>query len=145
MSIPPTYKLPIRLAESLTHWGWDRMAAIFQRAFSNAFSWKKMYHFRLIFHWRLFTRVQLTLFQLWFRWWYSNGQVTSHYLNQWRPSLLMHICFTWPQWVNTVRSRNNNTQLNIVSHAAWQGWDFELTKATPHLTVISKLWGVNYR
>ena len=26
-------------------------------------------------------------------------QVTSHYLNQWWHSLLMHICLTQPQWV----------------------------------------------
>ena len=25
--------------------------------------------------------------------------MTSHYLNQWRPSLLTHICVTRPQWV----------------------------------------------
>ena len=30
---------------SLTHWGWDKMAAIFQTTFSNAFSWMKMYEF----------------------------------------------------------------------------------------------------
>ena len=24
----------------------------------------------------------------------------SHYLNQWCPNLLIHICVTWPQWVN---------------------------------------------
>ena len=34
-------------------------------------------------------------------------QVTIHYLNQWCPSLLMYICFTQPQWVNTLRSRQN--------------------------------------
>ena len=27
----------------LTHWGRDKMAAIFQTTFSNAFSWMKMY------------------------------------------------------------------------------------------------------
>ena len=47
----------------LTHWGRGKMAAIFQTAISNAFSWMKMYKFRLIFHWRLFPRVQLTIFQ----------------------------------------------------------------------------------
>ena len=51
----------------LTHWGRDKMAAIFQTTFSNAFSWMKMYEFRLKFHCRLFLRVQLTIFQHWFR------------------------------------------------------------------------------
>ena len=51
----------------LTHWGPDKMAAIFQTTFSNAFSWMKMYEFRFRFHWSLFLRVQLTIY---------------HYLNQ---------------------------------------------------------------
>ena len=45
----------------LTHWGRGKMTPIFQTAFSNAFSWMKMYSFRLIFHWSLFPRVQLTI------------------------------------------------------------------------------------
>ena len=52
---------------TLTHWGRDKMAAIFRATFSNAFSWMKIYEFRLRFHWSLFTRVQLTIFQHWFR------------------------------------------------------------------------------
>ena len=51
----------------LTHWGRDIMAGIFQTTFLEAFSWKKMYKFRLGFHWCLFRRVQLTMFQHWFR------------------------------------------------------------------------------
>ena len=49
-----------------THWGGDKMAVIFQTTFSNALSWMKMYHFRIRFHWSLFLRVQLTVFQHWF-------------------------------------------------------------------------------
>ena len=51
----------------LTHWGRDKMAAIFQTTFSNAFSWMRMYRFRIRFHWSLFPRDQLTIFQHWFR------------------------------------------------------------------------------
>ena len=51
----------------LTHWGGDKMAAIFQTTFSNGFSWMKMYDFRLTFHWSLFLGVQLTILQHWFR------------------------------------------------------------------------------
>ena len=41
----------------LTHWGRDKMAAAFQTTFS----------IQLRFHRTLFLRVQLTIFQLWFR------------------------------------------------------------------------------
>ena len=37
----------------LTHWGWDKMAAILQ-TFSNAFPWMKTFKFQLKFHWSLF-------------------------------------------------------------------------------------------
>ena len=50
-----------------THWGRDEIAAISQTTFSNTFSWKKMHEFRLRFHWSLFLRVHLIIFQHWFR------------------------------------------------------------------------------
>ena len=53
--------------EELTHWGRDKMDAISQTTFSNAFSWMKMFEYRLKFHWNLFLRIQLTIFQHWFR------------------------------------------------------------------------------
>ena len=51
----------------LTHWGRDKMAAIFQATFSTPFSWMKKFELRFKFHWDLFLRVQLTIFQHWFR------------------------------------------------------------------------------
>ena len=51
----------------LTHWGRDKMAAISQTTLSNAFSWMKIFEFRLKFYWSLFLRVELTIFQHWFR------------------------------------------------------------------------------
>ena len=66
---------------SLTHWGRDKMEAISQTTLSNPFSWMKIFEFWLKFHWSLFLRFQLTVFQHWFR-------------------SLMHICITQPQWVN---------------------------------------------
>ena len=51
----------------LTHWGRDKMDAISQTTFSNAFSWMKIFEFRLKFHWSLFPKVLLTIFQQWFR------------------------------------------------------------------------------
>ena len=49
------------------HWGQDRMADIFQTTFSKAFSWMKMFEFRIQFDRSLFLRVQLTIIQHWFR------------------------------------------------------------------------------
>ena len=51
----------------LTHWGRDKMDAISQTTSSSAFSWMKMFEFRLKFQWSLFPRAQLTIFQHWFR------------------------------------------------------------------------------
>ena len=44
-----------------------QMDAISQMTFSNAFSWMKMFELRWKFHWNLFARVQLTIFQHWCR------------------------------------------------------------------------------
>ena len=53
--------------ESVNTWGRDEMNNISQTTFSNVFSSMKMFEFRLKFHWSLFPRVQLTIFQHWFR------------------------------------------------------------------------------
>ena len=45
----------------------DKMAAISQTIFSDAFSWMKNFEFWLKFHWSLFPRAQLTISQHWFR------------------------------------------------------------------------------
>ena len=55
------------ISVELTHWGRDKMDAISQTTFSRAFSSMKIVVFWLNFHWNLFSRVQLTLFQHWFR------------------------------------------------------------------------------
>ena len=55
----------IDLGVFLTHWGRDKMAAIFQSTFWNAFSWMKMYEFCLRFHWSLLLRFELTIYQHW--------------------------------------------------------------------------------
>ena len=54
---------------------------------------------------------KLTICQYWFRWWLGASQATSHYLNQWWPSLLMHICITWRQWVKALKSNILTTKL----------------------------------
>ena len=50
-----------------THWGRDKIDAISQTIFSDAFSWMEMFVFWLKFHWSLFLRVKLTMFMYWFR------------------------------------------------------------------------------
>ena len=50
----------------ISHWGRDEMDAIF-KTYSNAFFLIKIYNFWLRFHWTLFPRVQLPMFQNWFR------------------------------------------------------------------------------
>ena len=64
-----SYTAQVRFGQmgQLTHWGRDKMDAISQTTFSSAFSWMKMFEFRLKFHWSLFQRVQSTIFQHWFR------------------------------------------------------------------------------
>ena len=89
---------PFCLGYTVSHWGRDKIADIFQTTFTNVFSWMKMYEFRLKFHWSLFLRLQLTIVQYWFRQWHGADQATSHYLNQWWSSLLTHIRVTRPQW-----------------------------------------------
>ena len=51
----------------LVQWGRDKMAEILQTTFSNALPWIKIYVLWLIFHWSLFLRFQLIIFQNWFR------------------------------------------------------------------------------
>ena len=72
----------------------------FAKTFSNAFSWMKIFEFRLKVHWILFLMVQLTIFQLWFRKWLGAHHATNHHLIQWQSSLLTHIRVTRPQWIN---------------------------------------------
>ena len=68
---------------TLSHKGRDKIAASFQTTFSNAFSWMKIYKFRLRFHLNFFPSIQITIFHHCFRKWLGAGQATSHYLNQW--------------------------------------------------------------
>ena len=71
----------------------DKMAVIFQ-TFSNAFSWMKMYLFRLRFHWSLFPRVHWTIFQ-------TLVQIMACRLDSAKPlsEPMVDICVTRPLWV----------------------------------------------
>ena len=63
----PTCLLHCHWAVLVSHWGRDKMDAILQTTLSNAFSWMKMHEFRLRFHWSLFPKFELTIFQHCFR------------------------------------------------------------------------------
>ena len=76
------------LQDILSHWGWDKMAAISLTTFSNAFSWIKMYEFSLRFHWNLFLRVQFT----------GDKPLSEPMM----VNLLTHLCVTQPQCVNNI-------------------------------------------
>ena len=122
----------------LTHWGRDKMDAISQTTFSSAFSWMKIFEFWLKFHWSLFPRVQLTIFQHWFRWWLGAVQATSHYLNQWwliyrriYASLSLNEFMYWAvslyhaQFLQNIYKRHHY----LATARSWQwgwGWIYEL-------------------
>ena len=53
--------------EKLSHWGLNKMAGILQMTMPNVLSWVKFTVFLLNFPWGLFSRVQLTICQHWFR------------------------------------------------------------------------------
>ena len=59
------------------------MGNVLQKTFSNAFSWMKIFWFRLKCHWSVYLRVHLTIFHHRFRQWFGGAQATSHCTNQW--------------------------------------------------------------
>ena len=78
----------------LTHWGRDKIVNILQPIFSNLFCWMKIFLIWLKFHWNMFTMVQITTSQRWFRKWPNVEQATSHYLYQWwSGSVMQYIGF----------------------------------------------------
>ena len=80
----------------LTHWGRNQMDAFSQTTFSHAFSWMKMYEFRLTFHWSLFRINNIpTLIQI-MAWRRPGDKPLSEPM---MVKLLTHLCITRPQWV----------------------------------------------
>ena len=85
---------------SLTHWGRDKMGANFLTTFSNALFLIKYISIstetapKFVPKGPINNIPALVQIMTWRR------HATTHYLNQWWPSLLMYICITRPQWVN---------------------------------------------
>ena len=51
----------VKLTLLLKHWDWHKMASISQTIFLKAISWMKTSEFQIIFHWKMFLGVQLTI------------------------------------------------------------------------------------
>ena len=107
-----------RFAAVSTHWGRDKMAAIFQTTFSGAFSWLKMYEFRLTFTWNLISSVQLTIFQHWFRFMAWRRPGDKPLSEPGMVTLLTQICVTQPQWVKASNGLYRN-QVSFTHDAVW--------------------------
>ena len=76
------------------------------------FSLQKIIVFRFKFRWNFFHRGLNncnSVIQHLFGYWLGVEQATSHYLNQWWLSLLTHICFTRPQWINQAFPKHTDT------------------------------------
>ena len=90
----------------MTHCGRDKMASTFQATYYDTFSWMETLEFR-------FPRVQLKQSSIGA----DNGLETSHYLSQWWPSLLAHICVIRPQWMKIKQKNSETSWLNLNSKA----------------------------
>ena len=86
---------------ALTHWGRNKMAAIFHTTFSNSFSLMKIYELRLRFH-KFVPKVRIdnipALVQI-MAWRRPGDKPLSEPM---MVQLLTHICVTRPQWVNSL-------------------------------------------
>ena len=98
---------------TLTYWGHDKTANVLQATFSIAFSWMKMYKFRLRFPRSVFPRVKLAMFQHWLAWRRSDDKPLSETM---MVSLLTHICVTRPQRVNTYTEQRTRSISSMESH-----------------------------
>ena len=84
-----------------------RLSPNFVSTFSNVFYRVKVLVLWFKFHWILFLRVQLTISRYWFWQWFGTKQVPNHYLNQCWPCSMAPYGITQPQWVNSLRPRQN--------------------------------------
>ena len=107
----------------LTRWGWDKVDAISETKFSNAFPCMNMFEFpRLKFHWSLFPRVNnmpaLVQAMAWRR---SGDKPLSEPM---MVSLPTPICVSRPQWINHLplinkRQMFHDISPNCIRHSWW--------------------------
>ena len=111
------------------------------------------------FHRSLFSRVQLG--PHWFTQWICTEEATSHYLNQWQPSSLMHIGSTWSQYVESITFNSRATrpthqdlmmkccfyQWTTHIHELWNQdmmWCFDIAFIRWHLSVPSNINAISW-
>ena len=105
--------------QRLTHLGRYKMDAISPTPFSSAFSWTKMFEFRLQFHWNLFLRSNIpAMFQIMVCRRPGDKPLSEPMVI----SLLKRICVTRPQWVNPLwetRGCSSPHHSNLVNKTPW--------------------------
>ena len=94
---------------NLTHWGWDKMVAIFRTTFSNAFSWMKMYKF--CFRLSLFPINNISALVQIMAWRRPGDELLSEPM---MVSLLMHICVTPPQWFRALSPNHTSLYTQVL-------------------------------
>ena len=97
-------KSPI-LHLSLRHWGWDKMATIFQMTFWNRFSWIEIYIFIQV-SLKFVPRCPITNIPAFVPIMASRWPGDKPLSEPMMAYLLMHICITQPQWVNDTRGKD---------------------------------------
>ena len=97
----------------ISHWGWHKMAANFLATFSNAFSWMKVYKFRLRVHSKFVSKGPIdnipALVEI-MAWRWPGDKPLSETM---MVSLLRHICVTQPQWVKPQCLQRNNVGISV--------------------------------
>ena len=94
---------------ALSAFGWKQWPLYYKRYLKiNSLVWKLLH-----FDFNLFQEMQLANQQHWFIWLFGAEQTASHYLNLWRPSLLMDICVTRPRprWIHHMNSHHTCTYI----------------------------------
>ena len=125
----------------LEHRGQGKMTVILRNTVPTSFSWMKVPVFWFKFHGNLFPRVPLITSQHWVRKLLGIKQETSHFLNQWWPSLLTHIT----KWVDISRV---SCQKGPTHHAyAWQIGPFwqDALDMLPLFSLSSLRWNSSAR
>ena len=123
---------------ALTHWGWDKMAAISQPIFANAFPWMKLLEFVSTFHQKFVTEGKVnnisTLFQIMDWCWPGEKPLSEPKMF----SLLMDKFVTHPQWIYFLSSYVLRLQFLIASHMNLYVWC--LLKSFLDKNWLSCLW-----
>ena len=128
----------------LSHWDRDKMAAILQTTFSNAFSCLKMYELRLRFHWSLGPTNNIQALVQIMAWRWPGDKLLSELM---MVSFFTHICVTRPQWVTEILTIDMSWLSLMSSHEVYSNliilWDrFLFVISTLH-AILCYRWPCN--